>query len=112
MTMRLFLFAALGALLLAAASDAWAGKYVDGNNLFAAVKGGTAAQRSYAMGFVLGANDALDGSLVCAPPEVKIEQLMDLVSAYLRDNPAKRHRHAVDLVYLALADEYPCSRNP
>lgn len=104
--MRNLMLWVFGALLVMATPCAWAAKYVDGNNLFSAVSSG--AKRPYALGFVLGVNDALDLTLVCAPPEVKVEQLLDVVSAYLRDNPAKRHMPAVDLVYLALVDVYPC----
>ncbi len=44
----------------------------------------------------------------CVPEDVSNEQIGDLVTKYLDDNPETRHHPARGLIHNALKDAYPC----
>ena len=46
---------------------------------------------------------------LCIPPEVEVRQLVDIVVAYLRANPADRHLNASGQVQMALLKSYRCT---
>lgn len=50
-------------------------------------------------------------SLYCDPPEVTHQQVMDIWLAYLRDNPAHRHKSMVAIGWGALIEAYPCDKD-
>jgi hypothetical protein len=65
-------------------------------------------------GYVLGVvdaikeDDAVNGFTACLPTEVTTVQVVDVVTDYLRQNPAERHYLAAGLVARALARAFPC----
>ena len=48
--------------------------------------------------------------LICIPAAANNGQIMDVILAYMRDNPADRHNPSSALVYVALFKAFPCSR--
>jgi Rap1a immunity proteins len=97
-----------------------AGTYFnDGNQLFDKCKDhehspqyydkalSTSACRQYVLGVV----DALrDAGTFCIPDHsVQLNQLVDVVTPYLRDHSEKRHLPASDLVTAALKEKFPCN---
>lgn len=48
--------------------------------------------------------------LICIPAAANNGQIMDVILAYMRDNPADRHQPSSALVYVALAKAFRCSR--
>jgi Rap1a immunity proteins len=66
--------------------------------------------RGFALGFVLGVAEAGNKVLFCMPEQgvIVVQQIQDVVRAYLRDHPADRHESASDLTVRALKAVYPC----
>lgn len=50
----------------------------------------------------------LTGSKICTPKNATNGQLMDVVLAYLRDNPKNRNLPPMLLILIAFAEAYPC----
>ena len=59
---------------------------------------------------IMGVADAFDGAAWCSRPEVKVGQLMEVVSKYLRDTPEKLDEDASVLILDALWKAFPCKR--
>jgi Rap1a immunity proteins len=88
--------------------------YVTGNKLLEFCE--VPAVTSACYGYVLGVVDALQvmGAdapkfSFCVPERVESGQLVDVVKAFLRDHPEKRHLPASDLVTAALNEKFPCN---
>ncbi|MCJ8157238.1 Rap1a/Tai family immunity protein [Sphingomonas sp. LaA6.9] len=84
-------------------------KWMDGNELLAICDSSDSADKIQCMGYIQGVLDASDSSLgskeippVDTPDNVTAGQLKDIVIAYLKANPEKRHTQASDLVFTAL----------
>ncbi len=71
---------------------------VDGANFMSAV-----AKRR--LGMEAGETQGLG---YCMPSGVEYQQITDIVTQYLRDNPARRHKLAQLLIMFSLRDAYPC----
>jgi hypothetical protein len=54
-------------------------------------------------------HDPVDGDKVCVPADVKLEELVDIVSRSLKAHPENRHFGAAGLVAQALAEAFPCT---
>lgn len=100
----------------AAAAAIWAGPAVageDGNSLYANCTSGQFADIVACNRYIVG---VVDGILVVSPREkppfvipqgVTGQQLNDVVIAYLKDNPDKRHWEAQYLVWNAIHAAFP-----
>jgi Rap1a immunity proteins len=72
--------------------------------------------RCYA--YILGSYDTLDlfgrvegtSPLVCSPNGLVANQVVDIVVAYLKNNPETRHWGASDIVMMALSKSFPCKK--
>lgn len=62
-----------------------------------------------ALGYVLGAADSLDQRSYCLP-HVQLGQIADVVVAYLKAHPERRHQMGAPLVHEALSSAFPCLR--
>ena len=101
-------------LALFASNPAWAtSTWMTGNELLRYCnddKSGVCA------GFVSGVMDADTtvrdwenrAPLVCTPDELTLGQAVDVVVAYLRDNPSVLHLSASSIVLNALYEDFPC----
>lgn len=121
------------AALLALSTSASA-QNVNGNDLYSMCQSDTVELRAYCSGYVTGVNEGFHFSTfivalksgiefenaeeanlhvgrilgVCIPPEVTALQLQDIVTAWLRDNPADRHTPARMAAFMALGEAFPC----
>ncbi len=95
--------------------------YFDGhklNELFVAddmAKRGTASSRgglnsAMAMGFIIGVHDVHQGTLVCAPADLKAGDLIEIVRKHLNSVSGKWNQSAHRLVTEALTSVFPCKR--
>ena len=88
--------------------------YIDGNTLLGSMNGPT-DQANMALGYVLGATDALTATQggqftpICLPARAVQQQTRDIVKKWLTDHPEARHRGAASLVHSALIEAYPCA---
>jgi hypothetical protein len=81
-------------------------EYIKGSN---GVVGVNELDAGSYMGYVNGALDILDSlNLVCVESSVTNGQIYDVIGKYLENNPATRNKYAESLVYLALAEAFPC----
>jgi hypothetical protein len=61
-------------------------------------------------GFLLGAMDTLTMKQELCPPDgLDGQQIVDIVSAWLRAHPETRHLAAAPLVEVALKEKFPCN---
>jgi hypothetical protein len=75
-------------------------------------------KRIRCLSYIVGVYDTFDTvsrmqnapSVVCAPSGIVVEQLSDIVLAYLRANPEVRHYPAADIVMLAFSKSFPCRK--
>jgi hypothetical protein len=55
---------------------------------------------------------ASKAGLVCAPDGVTMDQYLDILLNYLRDNPERRQTLTAELMWEAASKAYPCSQRP
>ena len=82
----------------------------NGNELYSKMTDAASSRQMYALGFVIGVHEMLEGDLVCASDNVTAGQLRDIVKKYLEDNPSTRNRPAVILAGIAMAQAFPCAK--
>ena len=109
----------VGALLVTAwwgvGSGARAEYFETGRDLYQKCRTpGTAAQ-VFCFGFVIGIADVmednpLDGRSACIPRDATIQQVTDVVIAFLENNPDIRDFTGESLAVQALSERYPCAR--
>ena len=104
-------------------------EFISGNKLYRYCTGTESAfsqtvQSAMCLAYIQGAHDGLEASgtfltikfeldnpmkVVCVPDGVETSQLQEIVTKYLRENPADRNLSASLLVLFALRTSYPCS---
>ena len=88
---------------------AQAGTFWDSNTLYNKLQGNTMEQMQ-ALGYIMGAADALDTATICAPNNVTAGQINDMMKNYLENYPAVRHLAADSLISLVLGRMWPCEK--
>jgi hypothetical protein len=106
---------ALATLLVA--SEARAQQHT-GNEIYEICRLAPAKENGLCLGYVMGVIETWEFARDlfkfqheppwCWPDGVDYEQLVDIVTAQLRDHPETRHLSAVLLVWQALAERFPC----
>ncbi|UJX41091.1 hypothetical protein K9F62_20830 [Desulfovibrio sp. JY] len=77
--------------------------YDSGNDLFESMKDGYGSpKKNYAMGYVIGVTDTLQGIVLNINPGVTKIQIFDVVFNYLKENPQERHENARTIVLKSL----------
>lgn len=99
----------IAASILLLCSVAQAGTFWDGNTLYNKLNGSTMEQMQ-ALGYIMGAADALDKATVCAPLNVTAGQMNDMMKNYLENYPAVRHLAADSLISVVLGRMWPCEK--
>ena len=104
---------ALALLLLATSAAAQqpnqGGNFYSGNDLHDRCETQTVAKQNFCFGYVAAIADA-NRYRQCSPADITLGQLKDVVSAYLRANPANRHMDADVLVLAAINQAWPCAQ--
>lgn len=99
------------------------GVYVDGNMLARwaradeAVESRRATQEDVVpsdrfVRYVEGVVDALEGRIICTPPDTDFGQLRAMVRKYVLEHPEHWGGGGNDLVMAALTDTFPCRKTP
>ena len=95
--------------LVLVAGTAQAGTFWDGNKLLSKLRGETMEQMQ-ALGYIMGAADAMDTVVVCAPLNATAGQMQDMVKNYLENYPAVWHLAADSLISVVLGRVWPCDK--
>lgn len=99
--------AAVLALLLVAGQAQAA--FMSGNKLLSFIDSAKPEQNTLALGYVIGIADGFDrAGGICTPPDATAGQLRDVVAAYLRAYPERRHIEAAASVVVALTAAFGC----
>lgn len=83
---------------------------ITGNRLLSDINSSSVTDKAFAMGVVASVADSFDNDVFCITPRATVGQMTDLTRQYLEENPKHRHRPAVVLVLIALADAFPCEK--
>jgi hypothetical protein len=92
-----------------------------GNNFYTLCSDavGPTADRLVCLAYVKGLYDMAGylqppskAGLVCAPDAVTMDQYLDILLKYLRDNPERRQALTAELMWEAVSKVYPCARRP
>ena len=89
--------------------SAHAGTFWDGNKLHSKLNG-SIFEQGQALGYIMGAADAMDSVVVCAPLNATAGQMQDMVKNYLENYPAVRHLAADSLIGVVLGRVWPCDK--
>lgn len=93
------------AILLATAGVAHA-EFIDGNKLLEMMRGNN-TESGIAIGYVIGATDALTGSVTCPPDSVSAGQVRDIIRKFLEANPEHRNNSADVIIGAVLQRAWP-----
>jgi hypothetical protein len=113
--------AVLIAIFVAASAPSMAlGQFKDGNKLYSdcTSREGDFYGKASCLNFILGSFDAIyylqnEGHMnrgTCPPDNIVGGQLVDIVTSYLRSNPAYRSSAAFELTFAALVLAFPCRK--
>lgn len=100
--------AAIAALLM---SQAVSASYMSGNELLSEMRSPETFNKLLAIGYIAGVSDTSQHITHCAPANVTLGQLRDMVEMYLIANAAERNKPADILIVRMLAAQWPCQRN-
>jgi len=67
-------------------------------------------EKAMAFGYVAGSFDTGYGTIHCAPDNVTLKQVSDMVKNLIENTPAQRHRSADQFVSAALTASWPCKK--
>lgn len=89
--------------------------YKTGNDLLEALRQATGLEHAYALNYIVGVVDAVNGSATregfcfdLKQQGIKASQIADVVQPFLEKNPQMRDRPGSVLVAAALAEVWPC----
>jgi hypothetical protein len=99
----------IAAALIAASASASA-QFVNGNNLLGRMEGTNHGDRMYAIGYVVGVIDSMNGYVFCLPRGFTAGQAFDMVQNYMSNVPADRHLGADVITGKVLAASFPCPK--
>lgn len=83
--------------------------FIDGNDLNNRIHGDV-GPRNFALGYLAGVADAMDGSTHCIPDGVTLGQLRELMTRFMNKNVSNRHWDASLLTMMMLQETYPCKK--
>jgi hypothetical protein len=86
--------------------------FMDGNKLHDQLKDRSDLMYISAQGYIAGIYDATNLGGHCAPPQVTLGQLVDVVKAHLESHPETRHFTGYGLVLVSLNKAFPCPKKP
>jgi hypothetical protein len=92
------------------ASTCVSAQFYSGNELLQRMDSDNAYNKMLAMGYVAGVVDMTRGDFHCAPANVTLGQVRDMVHNYLTNTPANRHMDGSLLVTVPLMSVWPCPK--
>ena len=98
----------LAAVLLALSAQAHAA-FQDGNDLYDMLRSNEPMDAMYAMGYIGGAVDQTHGIEHCAPANVRMEQLFDMLKDIYAKAPALRDMPAAPVIVVMMKRRWPCA---
>jgi len=90
--------------------------FQSGNSLYKAMQTAGAFSNGHAHGYIIGVADSFNGikqeggDFFCIPKGATEGQLVDVVRAWIVNNPQQRHFSALSLISRALDDVFPCKK--
>jgi hypothetical protein len=87
-------------------------EFLTGNKLLQLIKSSAENERNFAFGYVAGAFDTGHGAVHCAPENVTVGQVTDMVKNLLETTPSQRHKSADQFVNAMLSTTWPCKKQP
>lgn len=87
-------------------------EFYTGNDLLQRLNSDILAERSAAIGYIMGVADSGHGVSYCPPEAVTSGQMRDMVRNYLTNTPAVRHLSADSLVTHVIKSSWPCAARP
>ena len=87
-------------------------EFYTGNELLQRLNSESLAERSAALGYIMGVADTGLGVVHCTPPNATAGQMESMVRNYLTNVPAERHRSADNIVSRILKVTWPCPDRP
>jgi hypothetical protein len=106
-TMKILIAAVAACITISAKAGFW-----NGNTLYSHLTSSNGSEKLAGLGYLMGSADVADGLFVCAPGQVTVGQMVDIVVADLRASPENRHQSADILVVKALRKVWPCQSQP
>ena len=105
---------AIGVLAVLLGTSAARAEWMNGDHLFRACNLESSAGNALVMGYIQGIEDAssvptnIEGPRYCLPDNTNSGQLKNLICAWLRANPGRRHLKGSDVVKQTLTETWPC----
>lgn len=96
------------AALVFCASAPTSAEFLTGNDLLERLRSADEGPRVMALGYIIGAADAGNGTKHCLPTTATAGQVRDVVHQWLEKTPRVRHHSADSIVNLMLGIVYPC----
>jgi hypothetical protein len=87
-------------------------EFLTGNKLLQLIKSSVENERGFAFGYIAGAFDTGHGAVHCAPENVTVGQVTDMVKNLLETTPSQRHKSADQFVNAILSATWPCKKQP
>ena len=97
----------LAAVLLALSAQAHAA-FQDGNEIYEMLRSNDSMDSMYAMGYIAGTVDHTHGIEHCAPANVRMEQLFDMLREIYAKAPALRDMPAAPVIAVMMKRRWPC----
>lgn len=97
----------LAAVLLALSAQAHAA-FQDGNEIYEMLRSNEPMDSMYAMGYIAGTVDQTHGIEHCAPSNVRMEQLFDMLKEIYAKAPALRDMPAAPVIAVMMKRRWPC----
>lgn len=82
--------------------------FQDGNDLYELLRSKDPVDSMYAMGYIAGAVDQTHGIEHCAPPNVRMEQLFDMIKNLYAQAPALRDMPSAPVITIMMKRRWPC----
>lgn len=86
-------------------------EFWDGNKLLERLNSSSTFNQATALGYIMGVSDTMQGANHCPPENVTAGQMQDMVTNYLNNVPAQRHKTADTIVLQVLRGAFPCTNS-
>ena len=85
-------------------------EFISGNDLLSKLDSSDQMHKGFAFGYIAGVFDAGIRAVHCAPDNVVMKQVVDMVKKLLVDTPELRHQSGDKYVFAATKAAWPCAK--